>query len=115
MFISMGGINKNRILTVNMSSNYSSAQDLFSDYAAKLSFPDYFGNNWNAFYDCLCDFSWLNFEIIIICHPTLSNLGEEDKKIFFDVISDAKNLWSKEDSKLVIFIFPPKVSDLRVI
>jgi len=28
----------------------------FSEFAATLGFPDYFGKNWDAFYDCMGDF-----------------------------------------------------------
>jgi hypothetical protein len=30
-------------------------QGLFIEWAAVLSFPDYFGHSWDAFYDCLRD------------------------------------------------------------
>lgn len=30
-------------------------QGLFMEWAAVLGFPDYFGHNWDAFYDCLRD------------------------------------------------------------
>ena len=31
----------------------------FQDIARALRFPDYFGHNWDAVYDCLTDFNWL--------------------------------------------------------
>lgn len=31
------------------------AQGLFTEWAARLAFPDHFGHNWNAFHDCLRD------------------------------------------------------------
>ncbi|GAA3774285.1 barstar family protein [Streptomyces phyllanthi] len=30
-------------------------QDLFTEWAAGLGFPDHFGHNWDAFHDCLRD------------------------------------------------------------
>ncbi|MFN0136082.1 MAG: barstar family protein [Phycisphaerae bacterium] len=35
---------------------------LFSEYSAAMQFPYYFGRNWDAFNDCLCDLSWLLYE-----------------------------------------------------
>jgi hypothetical protein len=31
----------------------------FQEIAGALHFPDYFGRNWDAVYDCLTDFNWL--------------------------------------------------------
>lgn len=31
------------------------SQDLFTEWAAGLGLPDYFGHNWDAFHDCLRD------------------------------------------------------------
>ena len=31
---------------------------LLERIAAALEFPDWFGDNWDAFYDCLADLSW---------------------------------------------------------
>jgi RNAse (barnase) inhibitor barstar len=31
----------------------------FQELARSLDFPDYFGRNWDAVYDCLTDFNWL--------------------------------------------------------
>jgi hypothetical protein len=35
---------------------------LFDAFGAALSFPDWFGGNWDAFADCLGDLSWLRGE-----------------------------------------------------
>lgn len=32
---------------------------LFDEFSAALQFPYYFGENWNAFGDCISDLSWL--------------------------------------------------------
>jgi len=34
-------------------------EELFIELSSKLQFPDYFGYNWNAVYDCLRDLHWI--------------------------------------------------------
>ena len=37
-------------------------EELFSVIASTMQFPDYFGYNWDALYECLCDMNWLSSE-----------------------------------------------------
>jgi RNAse (barnase) inhibitor barstar len=52
---------------------------LFSRIASALSFPDYFGMNWNALIDCLRDLSWLNPKGVLV------------------VLENSRNLWHQPD------------------
>lgn len=40
-------------------SRMTTRADLFSQFVGGFQFPQYFGGNWNAFADCMCDLSWL--------------------------------------------------------
>lgn len=42
--------------------------DLFNALAREGKFPDYFGANWDALLDCLCDFSWISEKKIVMIH-----------------------------------------------
>ena len=53
------------------------ADDLFRKISETMSFPDYFGMNWDALTDCLKDMEWL------------------EAKGYVLIINDSENLWKK--------------------
>jgi len=38
----------------------------FDESAAALQFPYYFGENWDAFHDCITDLSWLRADAVVV-------------------------------------------------
>jgi len=40
-------------------------ESFFKEFTKKLQFPEYFGDNWDGFYDCITDLSWIKEEVII--------------------------------------------------
>lgn len=38
----------------------------FKEISASFQFPDYYGENWDATDECLCDLEWLAFSKIIV-------------------------------------------------
>ncbi len=41
----------------------TSVYDMFEIISTEMDFPDYFGNNWDAFGDCMTDIICTNIEI----------------------------------------------------
>ena len=77
-----------------------SKTSLFSEVAAKLLFPDYFGNNWDAFYDCISDLSWLpSHSYLIIWHNSSTLLLESAYEfyLFLEVFSSAAEFWETQN------------------
>ena len=75
-------------------------EDVFAFYNATLSFPGYFGWNWDAFHDCIHDLSWLAGTTIHIVHLDVPLANEQDEcaKLLSDLY-EAK-FYSRMNGKL---------------
>ncbi len=69
----------------------------FDEISAALQFPLYFGENWNAFNDCINDMDWLEGDnYVLLISNTESLLCEadiEDFYIFLKMITTANERW----------------------
>lgn len=84
----------------------STVNDLLSVFFDILKLPGYFGFNWNALYDCLCDFHWIDQHNITIIHEDLPALSHEDLTFYLDVLQDAVNDWKPGESHQLTVVFP---------
>jgi RNAse (barnase) inhibitor barstar len=71
--------------------------DFFNEIGAALQFPYYFGENWDAFDECITDLSWLDGEAYLLiinqAHLLLKDATENDFQILMQVLSDAHQTW----------------------
>ncbi|HET6286861.1 MAG TPA: barstar family protein [Amycolatopsis sp.] len=81
--------------------------------AEALSFPDYFGKNLDALYDCLTDLSWLAPGEHVLIWPGSSLLRERDPKAYLairSVLSDAQRALGpsgeRTDSRRLTVVLP---------
>jgi len=79
---------------------------LFDKLSEVLQFPDYFGHNWDAVYDCLRDFSWITQKGIVLMHDEIPALNETSLKIYFEVLNDAVNNWKEEEEHYLKIVLP---------
>lgn len=67
--------------------NLRNKAEFLTTVSKALNFPDYFGNNWDAFAECLDDLYWQNNIALIIEHANeLLIDAEEDRKILFEIV-----------------------------
>ncbi len=86
--------------------NINNEDYLFKELSEKLKFPDYFGYNWNAVYDCLCDLSWIQEREVVLIHLQPLNISRKTFKVYLEVLSDAVKSWENDTDKILIVIFP---------
>jgi len=94
-----------RYFVIDIAGTLSKAQ-LFERFSEALRLPDYFGYNWDALYDVLCDREWLGDSGVVLHlkHTgSFEKLAADDWFILRATLEDAINYWRK--SKLPFWVF----------
>jgi RNAse (barnase) inhibitor barstar len=72
---------------------------LFDEISAALQFPIYFGENWDAFHDCLADLSWLRAQAVVLVFTDAGHLldqaTEAHVKNFAGVLNETVKDWNQ--------------------
>ena len=75
--------------------------------ARALAFPDYFGHNWDAFYDCLVDLEHGKGEGLLLLLRDASAFARADPEEFaaaVDALQDAAEFWEGEQKTLLVVV-----------
>ncbi|MBI3139947.1 MAG: barstar family protein [Sphingobacteriales bacterium] len=89
-----------------LSNKIESKSDLLLEISRGLNFPNYFGNNWDALEECLCDLSWITEKSICIIHRALPRLKEDELEIYLSILGDLKNVWHSDNLHEIVIYFP---------
>jgi len=90
---------------------------LFKTVAKALSFPAYFGRNWDAFNDCLRDATMLNRKgmvLVFVEAEHLLRLDPRDLRILLEIFTDTshdKGYVSRRNSFEVLFVATPRLDE----
>jgi len=81
-------------------------QSLLEALSAGLAFPEYFGKNWDAAFDCLTDQPWTAGSIVVIVLPIAKELEADEHALIslLEVIQDAASFWLAEQVRLYFLI-----------
>ena len=94
------------VIVVRVPTSTSTKEKLFEVFSATLNFPDYFGKNWDALYDCLTDLEWLSGKsTIIILHQEFPNFSEDELSSYLHVLRRSQDYWRKDGSKKMMITF----------
>jgi RNAse (barnase) inhibitor barstar len=83
----------------------------FTAIARELRFPDYFGHNWDAVYDCLTDFNWLpaaGYGIVLDGYGALATAQPEQWQIALKVLGEASAFWQATNRPMVVLLYGPE-------
>ena len=84
----------------------SDADQLLRAIEEALKFPAYFGANWNALFDCLRDFHWLDEAIVVLQHDDIPALPPHDLRTYIEVLQGAVADWGKVEQHRLVVVFP---------
>jgi RNAse (barnase) inhibitor barstar len=78
--------------------------------AAKLSFPAWFGENWDALEDCLTDLSWREAQGHVLVFEGFQFLPADDLGVLIDVMISAAEFWAGRGKPFfAVFIDPDRM------
>ncbi|MDD3144680.1 MAG: barstar family protein [Candidatus Gracilibacteria bacterium] len=88
--------NKDKVKFIEININLEkiiSKNDIFNIFSENLGFPNYFGKNWDGFWDILYNRDFINNENeILINLINIENLTISDKDIFKEIINDLNSV-----------------------
>jgi RNAse (barnase) inhibitor barstar len=78
-------------LVVRLGGRLRRKQDLLRAIADGLTFPEYFGWNWDALEECLRDLSWIDAPGgIVLVHEHLPLANASQRRVYLDILRKAQ-------------------------
>lgn len=87
-------------------SSVKNKDQLLSELALTLNFPNYFGHNWDALNECINDLHWIENKKITLIHENIPDLKFSDLQIYIEILKDAVLQWKTSDEHVLSIIFP---------
>lgn len=81
--------------------------EFFQASARTMNFPDYFGNNWDGFSDCIDDLSWFSADGYILLYTQLDNFANNDPSewsIALDIFQEVVESWKETDTPMYVLL-----------
>jgi len=83
------------------------------EWAAALQFPSSFGNNWDAFEDCVRDLDWLNARRVVVMITCADQMLPRSAKEFATLIDILRSAQKETPFLVVLHSKPENKSALR--
>lgn len=81
--------------------------DLLHDFAIAMSFPSYFGNNWDAFEECVNDLAWrpaAGYVVILRDADSMIRGMSGEAQMVVSILADAVRKWSSQGTNFHVVL-----------
>jgi len=99
------------VFVAHISCGLSTRELLFDALSKELQFPDYFGRNWDALFDCLRDLSWIPQKKVVLIHRDVPKLEPAAIKVYLKLLDDAVAGWKEGEGHEVVVVFPEEAEE----
>jgi RNAse (barnase) inhibitor barstar len=83
-------------------------KEQFLNHAAlAMHFPEYFGDNWDAFEDCLMDLSWIEADGFVIVYDHVDVFAEHQPQHFdtlLEILREATEYWHGQGKPMLALL-----------
>jgi len=87
----------------------STKADLLHTLDTSLHFPEYFGENWDALWECVCDLSWLDAVEVVLIHEDIPLSDQPTAaKTYLSILRDAVKYWGARPEHHLEVVFPQR-------
>jgi len=102
-------------LVAEMPAGIETKEALLNELYRRLCFPDYFGDNWDALWECIRDLSWLPSGPVVLAHHDLPLAGDvASQKTYLSILRDAvEKRWPVPGQRFrdLVVVFPPHTKE----
>jgi Barstar (barnase inhibitor) len=81
--------------------------ELFAEFATAFQFPYYFGQNWNAFIDCLGELRWMYGRAYLVCitrfDEVMEFLDPQDLCSLLQTSAKVADKWANDSRTLALY------------
>lgn len=97
-------------LVAEMPAGIATTDALLDELHQRLQFPDYFGGNWDALWECIRDLSWLPDGPVVLRHRDVPLVGDvAGQKKYVSILRDTvEKKWTVPGQSLrdLVVVFP---------
>jgi RNAse (barnase) inhibitor barstar len=106
------GASDDATVHANVPQNITCKAALLATIATQLSFPDYFGGNWDALEECICDLSWLPTGRVLVKHVDVPLVEDvRSAMAYVAILKSAARKMSKSEHHPLSIVFPAQYRD----
>jgi RNAse (barnase) inhibitor barstar len=103
-------------LVAELPAGIKTKEALLDELYRRLSFPDYFGFNWDALVDCIRDLSWLPPGPVVLMHRDLPLAGDVgSQKTYLSILRDTVEKRGEVPGGMrfrdLVVVFPPDTKE----